>query len=188
MTNILLLILTLNFIMLTVQTSLAETNFQVFFQDQSKYKDVVVAAVNSTDTIELASGEKIRLIGLRTSDNLKRHKQAAIRYDDKGNAIEEEEDAEDIAVTPIEEEALKFTAGLLVGKHVRLEFDDQKKTDDFATFAYVYLLPENLFVNAEILKKGYAHLQIIPPNMKLADQLRAAYREARTERRGLQNE
>lgn len=168
-------------------SSWAETNFQVFFQDKAKYQDVLVSGVHSPDTIELLSGEKIRLIGLRASDNLKKRKKS-VEYDETGNVIENEPDAEDVAFTPVEEQALKYTSDLLLGKHVRLEFDDQKKTDDYATFAYVYLIENNTFVNTEILRQGFALLQIIPPNMKFAEELRAAYREAREERRGLQNE
>ena len=166
----------------------AETNFQVFFQDKTKYQDVLVSDVYSPDTIELESGEKIRLIGLRASDNLKKRKKS-IEYDEDGNVIEHEPDAEEVAVTPIEEQALKYITNLLLGKRVRLEFDDQKKTDHYdATFAYVYLIENNTFVNLEILRQGFAFLQIIPPNMKFAEELRAAYRQAREERRGLQNE
>lgn len=174
------------FIFTSICLAQAETTFQVYFQDQDKYKDVIVSHVISTDTLQLKSGERIRLIGLRASDNLKKRK--AVEYDRDGKPVETEEDEEDIAITPIEEEALKYTQDLLEGKHVRLEFDDLKKTDDFATFAYVYLLDTNTMVNIEILKHGYAYLQIIPPNMKYAEDLRAAYRESRSERRGLQNE
>ena len=181
-----LLIQTFSFFIFLAHLSLAETNFEVFFKNKDKYKDVVVTEVLSTDTIVLQSEEKIRLIGLRTPDNLKKHK--SMKLDDKGNPVEEPKDKEEIAITPIEEEALKFVTDLLLKKHVRLEFDDQKKSDDYVTFAYVYLLPDNLMVNTEILRRGYAHLQIIPPNMKYADSLRAAYREAKKERRGLQND
>ncbi len=173
--------------MVSSQLAHAETTFQVYFQDQNKYKDVVVTDVLSTDMIKLESGEKIRLIGLNAPDNLKKRKKRF--YDEDGNPIEEDDkDAEDLVITPIEDEAIKYVSKLLTGKHVRLEFDDLRKSDDYATFAYVYLLPDNLFVNTEILKLGYANLQIIPPNMKKAEELRAAYREARNERRGLQNQ
>jgi len=40
----------------------------------------------------------------------------------------------------------------------------------------------------EILKQGFANLQIAAPNLKYSDLFRAAYREARTEKRGLHNE
>ncbi len=166
----------------------AETNFQIFFQDKAKYQDVLVSHVYSPDTIELESGEKIRLIGLRASDNLIKRKKT-IEYDEDGNVIEYEPDAEEVAVTPIEEEALRYTTSLLLGKRVRLEFDNQKKSDQYdATFAYVYLIENNTFVNLEILRQGFAFLQIIPPNMKFVEELRAAYRQAREERRGLQND
>jgi micrococcal nuclease len=186
MKNIFSILTAIALILFSATLIQAETSFQVYFQDQNKYKDVIVTAVLSTDLIQLESGEKVRLIGLNAPDNLKKRQKRF--YDEDGNPIEEEEDAEALVITPIEEEAIKYVSSLLMKKHVRLEFDDLKKSDDYSTFAYVYLLPDNIFANAEILKLGYANLQIIPPNMKKADELRAAYREARTERRGLQNQ
>ncbi len=46
----------------------------------------------------------------------------------------------------------------------------------------------NDFLNAEILRQGFANLSIRPPNMKFAKELREAYREARAEKRGLQGQ
>jgi endonuclease YncB( thermonuclease family) len=50
------------------------------------------------------------------------------------------------------------------------------------------LLDNELFVNAEILRQGFAFLQIRPPNTKYSKELREAYTEARLEKRGLQGE
>ncbi|MDI6606193.1 MAG: thermonuclease family protein, partial [Candidatus Omnitrophota bacterium] len=50
--------------------------------------------------------------------------------------------------------------------------------------AYVYL-EDGTFVNAQILKQGYASLMTIPPNVKYAELFLKLYREARENRRGL---
>jgi len=69
-----------------------------------------------------------------------------------------------------------------------LEFDVERKSGDYKTLAYVFLAKDNIFVNAEILRQGYAYLQIIPPNTRYVELFKEAYREARLERRGLQAE
>ena len=163
----------------------AETTIDFYLNDKAKYQDVIIQSVLSPDTIELKSGEKIHLIGLRAPERLRNRKP--VEYDEYGHPIKST-DKEESVITPVEEAALKFTQELLMNKHVRLEFDDEKRSPEYATYAYVFLLEDNIFANTEILRQGYAYLQIIPPNLKYAEKLRAAYREARSERRGLQNE
>ena len=63
-----------------------------------------------------------------------------------------------------------------------------KKDEDFITLAYVFLVENDVFVNAEILRQGFADLQLRAPNLKYSDILRRAYREAREQLRGLQGE
>jgi len=50
--------------------------------------------------------------------------------------------------------------------------------------AYVYL-KDGTFVNAEIVKQGYASLMTFPPNVKYADLFLKLYQEARKNKRGL---
>jgi micrococcal nuclease len=157
-----------------------ESNFSLFFKNSSQYEDVIVDQVVSADTIILESGERIKLIGLKAPQKPRKE----VEYDDEGKPIIEPVRPDD----PIEEKAINFVRALLLKKHVRLEFDDQKKTDDHATYAYVYLLKDKMFVNTEILRQGLANLQIVPPNFKYEEELRAAYREARKEGRGLQGQ
>jgi len=55
-------------------------------------------------------------------------------------------------------EASDFTKQLASGKGVRLEFD-QDRTDRYGrTLAYVYLQPENLLLNAEIIRQATGSL------------------------------
>ncbi len=164
-----------------VFSSQAENNFDYFFKNSGNYKDVVVAHVLRTDLIELESGERIRLIGLKSPEvHIKKERPERDEY---GFVIEEPK----TPVTPVEELVFNQVQELLEGKHVRLEFDVEKKDSEHHTFAYAFLLKDNLFINVEILRQGYADLHLEPPNLKHADELRAAYREASRELRGLQN-
>jgi len=166
-----------------------ETNMDFFFKLDSQYKDVIIKDVRSADTFILEEkkiGEKpelIRLIGLRAPEAPKRKKEDRKR-DEFGFVIKEPVSP----LTPIETKAMDYVVELVEGQHVRLEFDVEKINDKFETMAYVFLLDEGTFVNAEILRQGYADLRIRPPNTKYADQLRAAYKEAHSEKRGLRGQ
>jgi len=166
----------------------SETNLDFFFKDTAQYQDVIVDEIRSTDTILLREnvGEKreiLKLIGLRAPEAPKR-KKVDLDRDQYGFVNKKEVSP----LTPIEEQAYDFVKELLEGQHVRIEFDSDKKAENHATYAYVFLLDDNTFVNTEILRQGFAHLQIRPPNTKYAKQLREAYKEARSEKRGLQGE
>ena len=80
--------------------------------------------------------------------------------------------------------AYEFTRNLVEGKRVSLEFDVEKRDRYKRLLAYVYL-KDGIFVNAEIVKEGYASLMTIPPNVKYADLFLKLYRQARENKRGL---
>jgi micrococcal nuclease len=81
-------------------------------------------------------------------------------------------------------EASDFTKRLATGKRVRLEFD-QDRTDRYdRTLAYVYLQPDNLLLNAEIIRQGYGFAYTQFP-FRMMEQFRALEREAREAGRGL---
>jgi len=81
-------------------------------------------------------------------------------------------------------EASDFTKQVATGKRVRLEFD-QDRTDRYGrTLAYVYLQPENVLLNAEIIRQGYGFAYTRFP-FRMMDQFRALEREARDAGRGL---
>lgn len=149
------------------------------FQSQNEYQNVLVERVLSADKIQIEGGQKFRLIGLKALDAP--HRQRA-EYDERGNVVL----PKPVLEISNEERALTFTIELLEGKKVRLEFDTQRKNDDFEALAYVFLVSDNTFANAEILRYGWADLQIVPPNTKYEERLREAYQEARREKRGLQ--
>ena len=68
---------------------------------------------------------------------------------------------------------------------MRLEFDVEKRDKYGRLLAYVFISNGQLFLNAEIIKQGYAEVMIIPPNLKYADYFQGLYQEARENKRGL---
>src|SRR5688572_4289278 len=85
------------------------------------------------------------------------------------------------------EQSKEYLKRLLFEKRVRLDCD-LDRTDRYGrTLAYVYL-EDGTFVNAELLKLGYAMVLTIPPNVKFADEFVVLQREAREKRRGLWGE
>lgn len=81
-------------------------------------------------------------------------------------------------------EAKEYLTNLLKGKHVKLEYDVDR-TDQFGrTLAYVYL-EDGTFVNADLVKNGYAQIMTVPPNVKFAEEFLKLQQEARENNRGL---
>ncbi len=144
-----------------------------------KYHDVVVQEVLRADMIRLENGETVKLIGVRAFGKPARKKK--VERDEHGFIIKGKVDLE----VPVEEQAQEFVTELLEGKHVRLEFDAEQKDDEYKTLAYVFLINDNTFVNARILERGFADLQIQAPNLKYAPQLRDAYLEGRAYSHGM---
>lgn len=83
-------------------------------------------------------------------------------------------------------EAKAYFKNLLTDKSVRLEYD-VNRTDQYGrTLAYVYL-QDGTFVNADLVKNGYAMVMTVPPNVKFADEFVKLQQEARENNRGLWN-
>jgi micrococcal nuclease len=76
---------------------------------------------------------------------------------------------------------------LLNGKKVRLEFDFNRTDQYGRTLAYVYL-EDGTFVNAELVKNGFAMTLTIPPNVKFANEFMKLQKDARENNRGLWKE
>ncbi len=152
----------------------------------SAYQKIRVARVLKADTIILENEQKFRIIGLKAPDAPRLKREVA--EDRYSSMVVKDDDTKISPITSIEEQAFDFAKSLLEGKYVRLEFDVQTKSEDRVNLAYVFLIEGNTFVNAEIIRQGFANLQIRPPNTKYSDQLREAYREAREEKRGLQGD
>lgn len=172
----------------TIRISSSESTFESMFKSSNQYKDVVVQEVINVDTFvienTLRKGETIKLIGIRGPKEFQKKKDI-VKRDRFGFEIKNKAET---PITPMDDQAYEFVRELLEGKHVRLEFDSDKKDDDYKTLAYVFLMDNNTFVNVEILRQGFGYLQISPPNTKYAKQMREAYQEARKEMRGYQGE
>lgn len=73
---------------------------------------------------------------------------------------------------------------LLKDKRVRLEKDIDSLDRYGRTLSYVYL-EDGTFLNAELVKNGYASIMTVPPNVKFAELFLTLQREARENNRGL---
>lgn len=108
-------------------------------------------------------GRKVRLIGVDAPETRKSSRKEVGHYGAESKA---------------------FLAKLLSGKEVRLEYDVDPEDRYGRTLAYVYLR-DGTFVNAELLKKGYAMVMTVPPNVRFAEQFLSLQAEAREKDRGL---
>jgi micrococcal nuclease len=112
------------------------------------------------DTI-VVDGERVRLIGIDTPESVK-------------------------PGTPVEcfaREASALMERLVGGRRVRLERDVEERDRYGRLLAYVYR--DSLFVNAEMVRRGYAQVATFPPNVRHVDQFLRLQREARRNSRGL---
>lgn len=81
-------------------------------------------------------------------------------------------------------EAKEYLASVLDGQRVRLEYDVGIKDRYGRTLAYAYL-PDGTFINADLVKNGYAVVMTVPPNVKYAELFLELQREARENNAGL---
>jgi micrococcal nuclease len=81
--------------------------------------------------------------------------------------------------------AARFNRRLVEGREVRLEFDSERRDRYGRLLAYVYR--GDLFVNAELVRRGYGKPLEIAPNLAHAAELRRLAAAARSARRGLWN-
>ena len=81
-------------------------------------------------------------------------------------------------------EASYYLTTLISGKKVRLEYDVDHFDRYGRTLAYVYL-EDGTFVNAALVKNGYATVMTVPPNVKYADTFLKLERKARNQNRGM---
>lgn len=72
---------------------------------------------------------------------------------------------------------------MILGRKVLLEYDVQKFDKYRRVLAYVFV--NEKFVNEELVKRGYAWVYIIPPNLKYSERLIKAQEEAKKFKRGI---
>ena len=154
-----------------------------------------VRQVIDGDTIILDNAEHVRLIGLDAPES---------RQDEK-LFREAKRNREDIdSIIKKGKKASQFVRELVQGKEVRLEYDIEKRDKYGRQLAYVYELEtyrnkvdvispvgyeimngNEIFINATILKSGFASPLTIPPNVKYAKRFKELTQEARDNKRGL---
>ncbi|HJV08386.1 MAG TPA: thermonuclease family protein, partial [Acidimicrobiales bacterium] len=126
--------------------------------------DVEVIRVVDGDTLLVTGGERVRLIGVDTPETVD----------------------EDRPVGCFGKEASTFTASVVPpGTAVRLVGDAEQRDRFGRLLAYVYRQADGLFVNAELLRRGFAQLLTIPPNIAHTDEFAALARQARESAQGL---
>jgi len=124
---------------------------------------VVSVADGDTVRVRLGSGrtERVRYIGIDTPETQKPDAPAEC-YGDRARA---------------------FNARLVDDRYVRLELDVEERDRYGRLLAYVYA--GGTFVNAELVRAGYADALTVPPNVRFAPRFRKLARDARRARRGL---
>ena len=81
-------------------------------------------------------------------------------------------------------ESTIYLQELLKGKKIRLEYDVSRYDRYGRTLAYAWL-GDGTFINAELVKNGYATVMTIPPNVKYAETFTKLAAKARKQNRGL---
>lgn len=127
-------------------------------------KEYVVKKVIDGDTVLMESGETVRYLGIDAPELYA--KQGGSEFYAK--------------------EATRFNKKLVFLKKVRLEFDVEKKDQYGRLLAYVYV--KNTFVNAELVRLGYARAMVKPPNVKHQDLFVSLQKKAMEEEKGLWQE
>ncbi|MGH9226108.1 MAG: thermonuclease family protein [Acidimicrobiales bacterium] len=126
--------------------------------------DLAVERIVDGDTIVVTGKINVRLIGIDTPETVDPRRPVAC----------------------FGKEASTFMASLLPkGTAVRLVGDVEQEDQYGRTLAYVYRREDGLFVNAELVRRGYAQVLTIPPNLAHTDEFEAAAREARVGSIGL---
>lgn len=128
-------------------------------------KEAVVERVIDGDTVEIEGGHIVRYIGIDAPE---------IRRKDKEDWIYDPQ--------PFAKEAKFLNQKLVEGKKVKLEYDTKRKDKYNRLLAYIYI--GNVFVNGKIIREGCALTYIFPPNIKYANQLVKAEKEAKDNNRG----
>lgn len=109
------------------------------------------------NTIELANGQKVRLIGI---------------------------DASEIAqASCFSEEAKEYNDSLIRGKLVEMEKDVSERDKFGRLLRYIYV--DGKMVNETLVREGYAQAMRISPDVKFAGKLEDIEQEARRQGKGL---
>ncbi len=126
--------------------------------------DGTVVRVVDGDTIHVKIGarvEKVRYIGVNTPE---------LHHPKRGEE-------------PGGREALELNRQLTAGKRARLELDVQQRDRYRRLLAYVWV--GDVMVNADLVRRGYAQVMTVPPNVRYQELFLKLQRDARQAGRGL---
>lgn len=135
----------------------------LYAEESSYFK---VRRVIDGDTIEIEGGTHVRYIGIDTPETRERTR-TGWKYNPQ----------------PYAQEASRLNEDLVQDKQVRLEFDVETHDRYGRLLAYVFV--GEIFVNEEILRRGYARLLTIPPDVKYVDRFKKAVKKARQHHQGI---
>jgi micrococcal nuclease len=121
-----------------------------------------VKSVIDGDTITLTNGERVRYIGI----------DAPELWDSLESVAEDGKAAKE------------YNESLVEGHRVRLVLGRQKRDIYGRLLAYVYT-EDGTFVNAELLRAGYAGTLSVPPNTERAKEFEKLLSRARRQKKGL---
>lgn len=161
---------------------------------------VKVTSVIDGETLQLSSGEKVRLIGVDVPASSKNVK---LRDDIKATG----KDAKTLIAAG--KGASRFLRKLIKNENVGVEYDARTEEKSGLKWGYVYFyldphldmeIPETwytelspkegerqirVFLNATLIREGYARMKILPPNVKFQGLFSKLEAEAREQKRGL---
>ncbi len=123
----------------------------------------VIRAVDG-DTVEIEGGERVRYLGVDTPETT-------------GNPNVSQAE-------PLAQEATLFNRTLVEGQVVWL-LPDTTDRDRYGRLLRWVFLPDGTFVQAELVRRGYAFVNIVPPDDRFADLLRDLETLAKAQGRGV---
>ncbi len=126
-----------------------------YFVLSGNEKTYLVSQVWDGDTVELETGEWIRLLGINTPEKNESY------YQQSKDRLKE----------------------LIEGKKVRLESGPEDKDRYDRLLRYIFV--DSTFVNVQLVKEGYATVFIVDPDEKYYFELKKAEKEAKDEQLGL---
>lgn len=132
---------------------------------QNNLQKAKVIRVIDGDTIEIEGGQKVRYIGIDTPETVDPRRSPQC----------------------FGKEASTKNKELVEGKEVYLQ-KDVSETDKYSRLLrYVYLTQNEISINEQLVKEGYAVSSSYPPDIKYQEKFKVAETEARNNQKGLWN-
>lgn len=132
-----------------------DTPVPIVMDDSKESAEYLVTHIVDGDTFDIATGERVRMIGIDTPERGKSY------YD----------------------ESAEYLKDLIYDKKVRLE-KDQSEIDRYGRLLrHVYV--NDVWINHKMISDGYARFVTFPPDVEHAEVFRAAQKEAREAKKGL---